>query len=100
MEFVLKFAIPDVITDPSLDSLQTTVKQLASKIVETSKSIYWIHPKQDKLFYDCLNLDVSIKNILGIFDSLLSGNFLLKKFRFEFLLTFNLQNIFYLKIQN
>ncbi|RNA30025.1 dynein gamma flagellar outer arm, partial [Brachionus plicatilis] len=72
MKFVLKFAIPDVITDPSLDLLQTIVKAIASKIVETSKSIYWIHPKQDKLYYDCLNKDVDIKNTLDIFDSLLS----------------------------
>lgn len=77
LKFDLKFAIPDVITNPSLDLLQTTVKDIASKIVETSKSVFWIHPKEEKCFYNCLNEDIKIKNSLSIFDSLLIGNLLI-----------------------
>ena len=38
LEFALRYQVPDIITDPSLDASQRVVKAISAQITETAKS--------------------------------------------------------------
>jgi dynein heavy chain len=72
IEFTLKYTIPDVITEPSLDFSQKIVKSIAQSIIETSKAISWYYPDENKPFFEKVIEDPEIHKALSVFDSLIS----------------------------
>lgn len=46
---MLKYAIPDISTEPNLELCQTSVKTIAYEVLEISKGIFKVYVKSFKL---------------------------------------------------
>ncbi|KAL4232681.1 hypothetical protein ACF0H5_007369 [Mactra antiquata] len=64
-EVEVKFSIPSIIVEPTLDVAQTAVADVARGVIEANRNIVWMTPKGEESFYDLINDDENVIDMMS-----------------------------------
>ena len=66
MKFVVsvRFNIPDIIIEPTLEAVQDSVNKVALYMVETSKNILWWAEDSNESFFSTLAKEPGVSNLM------------------------------------
>ncbi|XP_053397319.1 dynein axonemal heavy chain 5-like isoform X6 [Mercenaria mercenaria] len=64
-EVEVKFSIPTITVEPTLDVAQTAVADVAKGVIESNRNIVWISERGEESFYDLINDDENVADMMS-----------------------------------